>query len=272
MSTYLITGVSRGLGFEFVRQTSEDPKNLVIGLARDKNATEKKVAGEFGDRANVYILTGDLASYESLKLAAAETAKIVGDRGIDYLVASGGYLPLFDAFGPIGGLADKVDELEKVLTDLNQTNIIGNIHLYNLFLPLVLKGNAKKVITLTSGHADLELINNYDIEVAALYSAFKAALNVIVAKYSAQYKKDGVLFVSISPGVVDVGAFENLTPEQLQGLSEFMQTIAKYAPDFKGPSKVDEAARVNIATWKRISIEDGYGGAFISHFGNKQWV
>lgn len=103
--------------------------------------------------------------------------------------------------------ADKVDELEKVLKDLNQTNIIGNIHLYNLFLPLVLKGNAKKVITLTSGHADLELINRYDVEVAALYSAFKAALNVIVAKYSAQYKKDGVLFVSISPGVVDVGTF-----------------------------------------------------------------
>lgn len=97
--------------------------------------------------------------------------------------------------------------MEKVLKDLNQTNIIGNIHLYNLFLPLVLKGKVKKVITLTSGHADLELIKDYDIEVSALYSAFKAALNVIVAKYSAQYKKNGVLFVSISPGVVDVGAF-----------------------------------------------------------------
>lgn len=103
--------------------------------------------------------------------------------------------------------AEKVDELEKVLTDLNQTNIIGNIHLYNLFLPLVLKGNVKKVITLSSGHADLELINDYDVETAALYAAFKAALNVIVAKYSVQYKKDGVLFVSVSPGVVDVGSF-----------------------------------------------------------------
>lgn len=272
MSTYLISGASRGLGFEFVRQTSEDSKNLVIGLVRDKSATEKKVAAELGDRTNVHILTGDLASYESLKQAVAETSKIVGDRGIDYLVASGGYLPLFDAFSPIGDLADKVEELEKVLTDLNQTNIIGNIHLYNLFLPLVLKSNEKKVITLTSGHADLELINVYDVEISALYSAFKAALNVIVAKYSAQYKKDGVLFVSISPGVVDVGAFDNLTPEQLQGLSGFFGAIAKYAPDFKGPAKVDDAARVNIALWKKVSIEDGYGGAFVSHFGNKQWV
>lgn len=71
---------------------------------RDKSATEKKVAAEFGDRTNVYILTGDLASYDSLKQAVAETTKIVGDQGIDYLVANGGYLPLFDAFGPIGSL------------------------------------------------------------------------------------------------------------------------------------------------------------------------
>lgn len=91
--------------------------------------------------------------------------------------------------------------------ELNQTNIIGNIHLFNLFLPLVMKGNIKKVITLSSGHADLDLINELDLEVSALYAAFKAALNVVVAKYNAQYKKDGVLFVSISPGVVEVGKF-----------------------------------------------------------------
>jgi NAD(P)-dependent dehydrogenase (short-subunit alcohol dehydrogenase family) len=96
--------ILRATQFEFVRQTSEDPNNLVIGLVRDKTATEKKIAAEFGDRTNVHILNGDLASYASLKHAAAETAKIVGDRGIDYLVASGGYLPQFDAFGPIGDL------------------------------------------------------------------------------------------------------------------------------------------------------------------------
>jgi hypothetical protein len=32
-----------------------------------------------------------------------------------------------------------------------------------------------------------------------------------VAKFNAQYKKDGVLFVSISPGVVEVGHFVNCT-------------------------------------------------------------
>lgn len=37
------------------------------------------------------------------------------------------------------------------------------------------------------------------------YTVDKAAMNVIVAKYAAEYGKDGVLFMSISPGVVDTG-------------------------------------------------------------------
>ena len=107
--------------------------------------------------------------------------------------------------------SDKVEELEDVSSKSFQTNVVGNIHLFNLFLPLVMKGKVKKVITISSGHADLDFINDFDIENSALYSASKAAMNVIVAKFNAQYRKDGVLFVSISPGAVEVGHFENGT-------------------------------------------------------------
>ena len=106
---------------------------------------------------------------------------------------------------------DKVEELEDVALKSFQTNVVGNIHLFHLFLPLVMKGKVKKVIAISSGHADLDLINDLEIETSALYSASKAAMNVIVAKFNAQYKKDGVLFVSISPGVVEVGHFVNGT-------------------------------------------------------------
>lgn len=87
-----------------VRQLSEDPKNLVVGLVRDKAATEKKVAAELGDRPNVHILHGDLTNHGSLKQAADDTSKIVGERGIDYLVANAAYLTFFDNYDPIGAL------------------------------------------------------------------------------------------------------------------------------------------------------------------------
>lgn len=106
---------------------------------------------------------------------------------------------------------DKVEELYEVSSKLFQTNAVGNIHLFNLFLPLVMKGKIKKVITISSGHADLDFINDLEVETSALYAASKAAMNVIVAKFNAQYKKDGVLFLSLSPGVVEVGHFDNGT-------------------------------------------------------------
>lgn len=107
--------------------------------------------------------------------------------------------------------ADKVEELEEVSSRLFQTNVVGNIHLFNLFLPLVMRGKIKKVITISSGQGDIDMINDLEIDTSPLYSASKAAMNVIVAKFSAQYKKDGVLFVSISPGAVEVGHFVNGT-------------------------------------------------------------
>ncbi|KAL8858282.1 MAG: hypothetical protein Q9178_005145 [Gyalolechia marmorata] len=272
MSVYVITGVSKGIGFELVKQISEDPKNLVVGLVRDKAGTEKKVAAKLGDRSNVHILHGDLSSYDSLKQAAADTAKIVGERGIDYLVANGAFVTTFDFYDPIGVLADKVEELEDVLLKSIQTNVVGNIHLFNLFLPLVMKGKVKKVIHISSGHADLDLINDLEIETSALYSAAKAAMNVIVAKFNAQYKKDGVLFVSISPGAIEVGHFVNATPEQIQSLTGFMGKLSTYAPHFKGFTPVDEAIPVIKSTWEKASIDNGNSGAFISHFGNKQWL
>ena len=103
--------------------------------------------------------------------------------------------------------SDKVEEIDAVSSQLSQTNVVGNIHLFHLFLPLVLKSKIKKIITISTGLADLDVTNECEIDIGALYAASKAAMNVIVAKFNAQYKKDGVLFLSISPGLVEVGRY-----------------------------------------------------------------
>jgi NAD(P)-dependent dehydrogenase (short-subunit alcohol dehydrogenase family) len=87
-----------------VKQLSEDKDNLIVGLVRNKEATEKKVADELSGRSNIRIVSADLTDYASLKKAAADTAEIVGDRGIDYLIANGGLVSYFDGFKPIGDL------------------------------------------------------------------------------------------------------------------------------------------------------------------------
>jgi NAD(P)-dependent dehydrogenase (short-subunit alcohol dehydrogenase family) len=101
------------------------------------------------------------------------------------------------------------EELSKVFRELMETNVLGNIHLYNLLMPQILKSETKKVVLISSGMGDADLVNSYELDVSPLYSASKAAANMITAKFNAQYKKDGVLFLSICPGMVDVGHFSN---------------------------------------------------------------
>jgi NAD(P)-dependent dehydrogenase (short-subunit alcohol dehydrogenase family) len=273
MPAYVVTGVSKGLGFAILRQLSNDPNNIVVGLVRDKPATEKKVSEELGERSNIHILSADITNYEDLKSAAADTAAITGGS-VDYLVANAAYVSNFDAFDPIGVLDENPKALEEDLRKSIDTNLIGNIHFYNLFMPLVLKGKAKKVIFISSGMADIDLINKFDLETGSLYSLSKAAMNVATAKFNAQYKKDGVLFLSISPGVVDVGKVDpaQLTPHQLAGLQSLFGKFAQYAPHFKGPATPEEATRDVINVWENASIEKGDGGAFVSHLGSKQWL
>jgi NAD(P)-dependent dehydrogenase (short-subunit alcohol dehydrogenase family) len=56
--------------------------------------------------------------------------------------------------------------------------------------------------------SDVELVKDYDVYKAAPYSISKAALNLAVAKFHAEYRKQGLLFFGISPGVVDTGNSE----------------------------------------------------------------
>jgi NAD(P)-dependent dehydrogenase (short-subunit alcohol dehydrogenase family) len=71
MPSYLITGVSRGLGFEFLRQLSGDQNNIVVGIARDKASTGAKISQEMDGRSNITILEADITDYDALKVSAS---------------------------------------------------------------------------------------------------------------------------------------------------------------------------------------------------------
>lgn len=51
-----------------------------------------------------------------------------------------------------------------------------------------------------------------------------------------------------------------------------MQKFAEYAPGFTGPATAESAIKDVISVWEKASIENGDGGAYVSHHGNKQWL
>jgi NAD(P)-dependent dehydrogenase (short-subunit alcohol dehydrogenase family) len=87
-----------------------------------------------------------------------------------------------------------------------RVNTVGAIHLFNGFMPLILKGQAKKVIAISTGMSDPEMTLKADIYQATSYAMSKAALNMAVAKFSALYREQGVLCMAICPGAVDTGS------------------------------------------------------------------
>lgn len=51
-----------------------------------------------------------------------------------------------------------------------------------------------------------------------------------------------------------------------------MGKFQQYAPHFTGPVPPKDAIRDVISVWERASVENGDGGSFVSHHGNKQWL
>ncbi|KAH8647957.1 hypothetical protein BX600DRAFT_531073 [Xylariales sp. PMI_506] len=257
MASYLITGASRGMGFEFLRQLSDDPANTVIGLARNKEATENKIITELGQLANVSVAEVSTITSGSLDVVIANAAARSSLRALD----------------PIGVLGGQAEELERELVESFKSNVVGNVHLFNLYIPLIMKGRVKKIVTISSGMADNKLTALHNISAQSPYAISKAAMNTAVAKFSAQYSKDGVLFFSICPGVVGTDRGIQPTPHQMQRLSELQSQFLAYAPRFTGPAKPDDAVEDMLSVIKTASLEEGYAGAFVSHLGKgKPWL
>ena len=93
------------------------------------------------------------------------------------------------------------------------------------FLPLIRQGELKKVVAISSGMGDLgrnsftfgyltgtkqisDLINEVQLYNAAPYAISKAALNTLFAKFHASYADEGILFISLCPGMVNTAEEE----------------------------------------------------------------
>ena len=119
------------------------------------------------------------------------------------MINNAAFISQISAFKTLADFDDRPDVLEDDLLESFKVNTIAVVKTVHAFMPLIFKGEQKKVISISTAMADLDVINDFDIEVSSPYSISKGALNVAIAKYNARYKRDGVLFMSISPGYVD---------------------------------------------------------------------
>ncbi|KAF2470636.1 NAD(P)-binding protein [Lindgomyces ingoldianus] len=254
MPSYVIIGASRGIGYQYLQTLSRNPSNIIIGTARTPSSVQAKVTADA--LPNVHILQGDLTDAASLSAAATKAAEITGGA-VDYLIINGAYLSESTVFLAPTDFIGKEKYFQDEFTTSMNTNVAGALYAINTFLPLVKKSSIKKVTVISSGMGDLDLIVESEVAESVPYAISKAAVNILVAKYAVELKDKGVVFLALSPGVVQTSA--------LNADSKF-----KYAPHFEGPISPETSVDLQLKVIEGMTLKDS--GAFLSHLGTKKWL
>ncbi|CEG75331.1 hypothetical protein RMATCC62417_10394 [Rhizopus microsporus] len=216
MSVYVVTGASRGLGLEFVKQLSAKG-DTVFACARNPDQAEelKKLV----DNKKVYSIKLDTTNEQSLKSAVDEISKHA-PNGIDVLINNAGIALSRKTITEAGK-----DELLKVF----ETNVAGVVETTNTFLPLLRKRgkeHTKKVVNISS---ILGSIGGIDVQEAATYRVSKAALNMVTKLQSLQLAEENFIVYSAHPGWVQTdmgGANAQITPDvSIKGMLSKLESV-----------------------------------------------
>jgi NAD(P)-dependent dehydrogenase (short-subunit alcohol dehydrogenase family) len=196
MPSVFITGASRGLGLEFARQFAADGWRVFATCRTPSAANElREVSGD----VTVHAL--DVSDVE----AVDRLAKCLDGEAIDLLINNAGI------FGPREApvTAENYQDWESIF----RINTLAPYKVSTAFLPHILRGQYKRIVTVSSRLASIT--ENTGGSIA--YRSSKAAVNSVMKGWSHEVRPERITVVVLSPGWVktDMGGPEaRFTPEE----------------------------------------------------------
>jgi len=185
MTTVLITGANRGIGFGLARHHLAAGDTVIAACRTPSEAKELKGL-KGADRLQIHKL--DVTSDKSVAALKDE----ISDRPIDILYNNAGIA------GPHNQRVDDVDY--EGWTKTFETNVQGPLR-----VALAFKDNLKtakgKIVNITSGMGSIAGLTPGWLMIYA-YRSSKTALNMVMRILSFELQKDGVTVILMSPGWV----------------------------------------------------------------------
>ena len=177
MKTVLITGASRGLGYEVARQLSE--RGWTVVLTGRKQEQGSAAAARL---KNTSFLELDITKGSSIIQAKKKVTQL------DVLINN-------------AGIVDEVDQdiltvPPELVAGTIATNALGALRVSQVFVPLLLKSPAGRIVNVSSGAGQLSDMGTW----APAYSASKTTLNAITCILAAALKDKGIAVNSVCPG------------------------------------------------------------------------
>lgn len=264
MKSYLITGTSKGIGLGLVEQALLRENTQVFAIARGtSDLTELNNL----KCSRLHIIPGDITDLDQIDAAIEKISSLTD--GIDIAILNAAYLA-FDvkSLPEISQSRENFNAYTAQSAQFMDINVNCQLYLAQKLVPLLQKGQEKKLIFISSSMADWELTLRAGRLYALSYSMSKAALNVLAAKLSVVLKPDEISIFSIDPGLVNSS---NLPPEKVKEVYEApMKLMVRLNPDFKRPLTVEESSSSIMRAIDFFDIRAT--GRFFSHNGTNNFI
>jgi NAD(P)-dependent dehydrogenase (short-subunit alcohol dehydrogenase family) len=223
MTTTLITGANKGLGFETARQLVAAGHTVYIG-SRDAERG-RAAAWQIGAETVQLDVTDDASV-----AAAVQTIEAAG--GLDVLVNNAGIQAEMTDSGVIGGADLTADIMQRTF----ETNVFGVVRVLHAFLPLLKGSVAPVVVNVSSRLASLAQLSTagtraYDYPGVA-YPASKAAVNMITIQYAKAFPQ--MRINAVEPGFTKTDLNGNTGLQTVEQGAEIIVRMARLGPD--GPT------------------------------------
>lgn len=184
--TALVTGSSRGIGAAIALRFAELGADVVLNFRRKGGSSEKKALALLERIRNMgrqaIALRADISQKDSVKTLVAESLAAMGK--LDFLILNAARTP----FKPLEKL------LERELTQLVQTNYMGNIFMIQEALPALRQSKGKVVFISSLGSRFYN--PSYPL------GSMKAAMEAVVRDMAESLRPDGIAVNGVCAGIV----------------------------------------------------------------------
>jgi NAD(P)-dependent dehydrogenase (short-subunit alcohol dehydrogenase family) len=207
MTTSLITGANKGLGFETARQLIAAGHQVWIG-ARNPDRGQQ-AADQLGAEFVRLDVTDD----------ASVAAAVENVGALDVLVNNAGI-----SGGRIGPSEATADDMRAVY----ETNVFGPVRVLHAFIPLLEKSEVPVIVNVSSGVGSLGLAADPDGPWSEanypVYASSKAALNMLTIRYAAAFPR--MRINSVDPGFTATDFNQH---RGAQSVEQGAEAIVRYA-------------------------------------------
>lgn len=223
MTTTLITGANKGLGFETAGRLVAAGHTVYLG-SRDPERG-RRAAEQLGARLVVLDVTDDAS-------VAAAAKAVEADGGLDVLINNAG-VEQRGAGNTVIGAADVTAEM---MRELFETNVFGVVRVTHAFLPLLRRSAAPVVVNVSSGLGSMARVTDPAAPAYAYpgvaYPASKTTVNMITVQYAKAFP--AMRINAVEPGYTATDLNGRTGTQTVEEGAEIIVRMAQIGPD--GPT------------------------------------